>query len=113
MNRPGHFRRPLHARLRPVQFLGLVLGLFLLGGVLIVIDLARGRVSRTEALELTRTLGLTDLALSTEARYLRHPSLADLHSAFQDHPASLDHFPAAAAIGPPGHLRPAPHARLD
>ena len=32
-------------------------------------------------LELVARLGLTDLALFTEARYTRHPSQADLHSA--------------------------------
>jgi hypothetical protein len=27
---------------------------------------------------------------------MRHPSQADLHSAFQDHPVSLEHFPAGS-----------------
>jgi hypothetical protein len=48
-------------------------------------------------------------------------SQADLHSAFQDHPLALEHFPAGAVIAPPAHLRPpanpAPpasdHAQLD
>ena len=40
---------------------------------------------REEAL-LVRRLGLTDLCLSTEANYTRHLSLADFHTAFQDHP---------------------------
>ncbi len=40
--------------------------------------------------------GLTDLALFTEARYTRHPAMADLHTAFQDDPMSFDHFPSAA-----------------
>jgi hypothetical protein len=50
---------------------------------------------------LVAALGLTDLALFTEARYTRHPSQADLHAAFQDHPGALDHFPTGALIGPP------------
>jgi hypothetical protein len=45
-------------------------------------------------------LGLTDLALFTEARYTRHPSQADLHSAFQDHPLALEHFPSGSLIVP-------------
>ncbi|MAE71529.1 MAG: hypothetical protein CME06_13810 [Gemmatimonadetes bacterium] len=49
---------------------------------------------------LVRRLGLTDLALFTEARYTRHPSQADLHSAFQDHPISLDHFPSGSLVAP-------------
>lgn len=49
--------------------------------------------------------GLTDLALFTEARYTRHPSQADRHAAFQDHPAALEHFPSGALALPPAHLR--------
>jgi hypothetical protein len=45
-------------------------------------------------------LDLTDLALFTEARYTRHPSQADLHSAFQDHPLALEHFPSGSLIVP-------------
>jgi hypothetical protein len=50
-------------------------------------------------------LELTDLALFTEARYTRHLSQTDLHSAFQDHPLCLEHFPAGSIAGPPAHLR--------
>ena len=46
-------------------------------------------------------LGLTDLALWTEARYTRHPSQADFFSPFQDFPASLEHFPAGSILAPP------------
>lgn len=49
---------------------------------------------------LAGQLGLTDLALFTEARYTRHPSQADLATPFQDHPLALDHFPAASLIAP-------------
>lgn len=52
---------------------------------------------------LAARLGLTDLALFTEARYTRHPSQADLHSAFQDHPMALEHFPSGSLITPPRH----------
>jgi hypothetical protein len=61
--------------------------------------------------ELAAKLQLTDLALFTEARYTRHPSLADLHSAAQDHPLSLEHFPSGSLMPPPAHLRN--HAPLD
>jgi len=47
---------------------------------------------------LIATLDLTDLALFTEARYTRHPSQADLHSAFQDHPMALEHFPSGSLV---------------
>lgn len=50
--------------------------------------------------ELVGALGLTDLSLFTEARYTRHPSQADLHSAFQDHPLALEHFPSGSLLPP-------------
>ncbi len=60
--------------------------------------------ARTAGLEAKRalvtSLGLTDLALWTEARYTRHPSQTDFFSAFQDFPGSPDHFPAGSLISP-------------
>jgi hypothetical protein len=68
--------------------------------------LADGLVPRQELLQpaqsLVRRFGLSDLALFTEARYTRHPAQADLHSAFQDHPLALEHFPSGSLI-PPRH----------
>jgi hypothetical protein len=54
---------------------------------------------------MVRGLELTDLCLFTEARYTRHLSQADLYSAFQDHPSSLEHFPTGSIAGPPVALR--------
>jgi len=54
---------------------------------------------------LISKLGLTDLALWTEARYTRHPSQADRFAAFQDFPSSIEHFPAGSIIAPPEPLR--------
>ncbi len=89
--------------------------------LLIVLFLASfadaGRLAQKRAGEqatraaLAAKLQLTDLALFTEARYTRHPSLADLHSAAQDHPLSLEHFPSGSLMPPPAHLRN--HAPLD
>lgn len=50
---------------------------------------------------LVERLGLTDLALFTEARYTRNPSQADLHAAFQDHPFAIEHFPSGSLVAPP------------
>ena len=61
---------------------------------------------------VVRNLELTDLCLFTEARYTRHLSQADLHSAFQDHPLSLEHFPTGSIAGPPEGLRRF-HGKLD
>jgi hypothetical protein len=67
-------------------------------------DAALPRAADREAARtLVAQLGLTDLALFTEARYTRHPSQADLHSAFQDHPLALEHFPTGSLLPPPRH----------
>jgi hypothetical protein len=58
--------------------------------------------------ELVAALDLTDLALFTEARYTRHPTQADLHSAFQDHPLALEHFPSGSLVPAPTPGRPSP-----
>ena len=60
-------------------------------------DLAQTRALATR-------LDLVDLALFTEARYTRHPVQADLHSAFQDHPLALEHFPSGSLLPP--HYEP-------
>jgi hypothetical protein len=38
--------------------------------------------------------GLSDLALSTEARYTRHPAVSDSVVVAMDHPGAIDHFPS-------------------
>ncbi len=58
----------------------------------------------TEKQMMVRDYGLTDLCLFTEARYTRHPSLADQHSPFQDGPLSFEHFPSGTLAGPPPAL---------
>lgn len=58
----------------------------------------------TDKARMVERLMLTDLALFPEARYTRHLSMADLHSAFQDNPMSFDHFPTGSIAGPPPHL---------
>jgi len=50
---------------------------------------------------LVKELQLTDLCLFTEARYTRHPTMADLHSPFQDHPGAMEHFPSGSFATPP------------
>ena len=53
-----------------------------------------------EKRQLVQILGITDLSLSSEARYTRHPSQADLFSPFQDFPAAFEHFPTGSIISP-------------
>ncbi len=61
---------------------------------------AGGVARQQQARVLVRELGLTDLSLFTEARYARHLSQADLHSAFQDGPGALEHFPVGSLVRP-------------
>lgn len=93
-----------------VAFLLLAFGLFMLGLETLHANLVRPRhAARLERMEaLVRALGLTDLALFTEARYVRHLSQADLFTPFQDAPASFEHFPSGTLVSPPAHL-----ARLE
>ena len=53
------------------------------------------------AIESTRALGLTDLALSSTARWLRHPSQAERSAAVADTPYPLDVEPAGGILLPP------------
>ncbi len=75
-----------------------------------LMDAGTAREQATTALQRRTTmvaeLGLTDLALFTEARYTRHYSQADLHTAFQDHPIALEHFPSGSMLLPPQRLVP-------
>ena len=84
--------------------------------LLTFVDAARLRGDRAALTQasarLVERLGLTDLALFTEARYTRHPTQADLHSAFQDHPVALEHFPTGSLLPPPAGILKA-YEQLD
>lgn len=82
-----------------------------IGGLLLTVpflastwDLAQRQTeaaqNRVQTQALVRSLELTDLCLSTEARYTRHLSQADRHAAFQDHPVALEHFPSGSLLLP-------------
>ncbi|HSN54081.1 MAG TPA: hypothetical protein VLT32_05390 [Candidatus Sulfomarinibacteraceae bacterium] len=60
------------------------------------------RLERTAG--MVRSLDATDLCLFTEARYTRHPVMADVNSLFQDSPLSLEHYPTGSLMAPPVHL---------
>jgi hypothetical protein len=45
-------------------------------------------------------LGLTDLCIATDARYIRHLSISDPVAPFMDHPGGIEHFPSSAVIAP-------------
>ena len=54
--------------------------------------LENGHITNT----VTAGLGLTDLCLSTEARYTRHPAVSDPIVPFMDHPGAIEHFPSGS-----------------
>ena len=104
---------PLPATQAPGRKSDLFLWTLGLGGLLFALTFVHASLASRAAAadiaqrrDLVAALDLTDLALFTEARYTRHPSQADLHSAFQDHPLALDHFPT-------GTLVPAPRPGLE
>ena len=95
----------------PRRYSSLALLLCIIGTLALIasfVDAARLRVANAPAIEVKRELvarlQLTDLCLFTEARYTRHPSQADLHSAFMDHPFAFEHFPSGSLISPPPTL---------
>jgi len=47
-----------------------------------------------------KRLGLTDLCVATDARYIRHLSISDPVAPFMDHPFAIEHFPSSAVIVP-------------
>ncbi len=53
--------------------------------------------------QFQKAVSLPNLAITSAARYLRHYSITDLATPFQDYPASLDHFPAGFAFVPPDY----------
>ena len=83
--------------------------LLVLAGLALLLELCRLDASarrRDEAgpasrAAMVRRLQLTDLVLTTEARYTRHPSQADLFAPFQDHPHAMEHFPSGSVVAPP------------
>lgn len=71
--------------------------LSLLGSALMLTMPAR-RAGQEEQFRMLQqvvlTLGLSDLSLSTEARYTRHLAVSDPVVVSMDHPGAIDHFPS-------------------
>ena len=85
------------------RFLLFLLGVLALLEVARLHSLHRGRERAEEVramASMARRLGLTDLALFTDARYTRHPSQADRFAPFQDHPTLARALPLGLARRP-------------
>jgi hypothetical protein len=50
---------------------------------------------------LVKVLGTSDLALTTEARYTRHPLASDRVAVGMEQPGAVDHFPSTFFFQPP------------
>ncbi len=86
------------------RLLQLFILVLLLGGVLLLIQ-QQHRAEQGQRVLLARgvtaALGLSDLALSTEARYTRHPVASDRVVMVMDHPGGIDRFPSTSFWAPP------------
>lgn len=92
---------PMRPALRFAMFLCLLLAL---DGALLFDGLSRRKAEYATLARLevvTRGLGLTDLAVATEARYTRHPAVSDPVVPFMDHPGAIEHFLTGAFWLPP------------
>ncbi|MCX5877128.1 MAG: hypothetical protein NT087_12705 [Deltaproteobacteria bacterium] len=91
--------------MRPALVFSLLLCLLLaLDGALFVDGVRRRKAEDATLAQLevaTSALGLTDLAVATEARYTRHPAVSDPMAPFMDHPGAIEHFPTGAFWQPP------------
>ena len=86
------------------KFLLFILGNCLLLGAMFVHASLRTAANLPrihQEVDIVRKLGITDLCLSTEAAYTRHPSQSDRHAPFQSHPLALEFLPSGAIVMPP------------
>jgi len=58
------------------------------------------RESNQQMRKVIDRLGLTDLCIATDARYVRHLSITDPLAPFMDHPGAIEHFPSSSAVVP-------------
>ncbi len=81
--------------------IGLALALSVL--TLVAVDAARRRGARDTVRQeaVVVLVGMSDLALSSSVRWLRHPSQSEPGAPFSDVPASVDVDPAGGWIAPP------------
>jgi len=91
-------------KVRPATSVFLIfITLILLAGVIFTgIAARRDRQARQLRLvqRIVADLALSDLALTTEARYTRHPAITDKAVVGMDYPGALDHFPSTLFFAP-------------
>ena len=91
--------------LRPSIWLGFFLIIFLCCDAVMFLVAHQKKEAQQQAIpELHRLVayaGITDLCLSTEARYIRHLAVSDPIAPFMDHPGAIEHFPSGSFYYPP------------
>lgn len=90
--------------MRPSTGLVLVISGYVVVYSLLALRISQGRGAHDAELHMQQSavarFGLTDLALSTEARYTRHPAVSDQLAVIMDHPGAIDHFPSTMFWAP-------------
>lgn len=90
---------------RPVYFLVTIFILLFTVDLLFLVrnhNLKEEFISEQNSIDtVVAALGLTDLCISTEARYTRHPAITDPMAPFMDHPGAIEHFPTGVFWAPP------------
>lgn len=84
----------------------------LLGAVSLHASATQNPAARAKRQSLALQLRWADLALSSDARWLRHPSQSEPAAALSDAPGALDLDPAGGLIAPPRALWN-PSARIE
>ncbi len=91
--------------MRPSAWLALFLAACAAGAAVMAVHTGRrsAQLPRDAARlrPLVTALGLSDLCLSTEARYTRHPAVSDAVVPVMDHPGAIEHFPSGSFFVPP------------
>jgi len=86
--------------MRKCYYLFIITGVFLFADLIFVMNFSVQRNNYisdiSEMRGVVRELGLSDLAVSTEARYTRHPAVSDPVVPFMDHPLDIEHFPTGS-----------------
>lgn len=92
--------------MRPFSYLAmgwiLLTAIAVIGGLATAGERQRQHGRCDQARLAVASLGLADLALSTEARYTRHPAVSDGMVPFMDHPGGVEHFPSGSFFAPAG-----------
>ncbi|WP_136810023.1 hypothetical protein [Desulfosediminicola flagellatus] len=90
--------------MRPVSYLLCLVLCIVAVNVTLGLSLMHMREAQNEryrlAQQTVRVLGLSDLALSTEARYTRHLAVSDVVVPVMDHPGAIEHFPSGSFFRP-------------